>query len=199
MPLKSYNEQAELRDIVFRYENALRSFPQTLRRLQQDPAFLSVVEQLHDAGWKEWHILQAIFNGAINWCMVQEEVDYDSPKIRDEAMKLYEQLRDKGEGILQQPIPVTYFTFDMMKQLLDAGVLSFLDNKGAVSRYRPYNFEKLRRFAQIRYHYLELDVPHDPVFSTRGSNDIRSNSLESGVATSYIHSQISNERNKFII
>ncbi len=178
MPLKRFDEQAELRDIAFRYENTLRSFPQTLQRLKQDPAFLSVVERLHDVGWKDWHILQAIFNGAINWYMEQVGAEYDSPRIREETMKLYQQLRDKGEGILQQPIPVTYFTFDMMNQLLDAGVLSFLDNKGAVFRDRPYNFEKLRRFAQMRYHYLDLDVPHDPVFSTRGSNDVGSNSLD---------------------
>ena len=179
MPLKQYDEKAELDDIAFRYENTLHSFPQTLQRLDQDPAFLSVVERLHDADWKDWHILQAIFNGAINRYMEQVGVDYDSPKIRDEAMKLYEQLRDKGEGILQQPIPAAYFTFDMMKQLLDAGVVSFLDKKGAVFRDRPYNFEKLLRFAHIRYHYLELDIPHDPVFSTRGSNNVGNNPLDS--------------------
>lgn len=167
MPLKQYDEQAELCDIAFRYENTLRSFPQTLRRLQQNPAFLSVVEQLHDAGWKDWHILQAIFNGAINWYMELVGADYDSPRIKDEAMSLYQRLRDEGERALQQPIPVTYFTFDMMKQLLDVGVASFLQNKGAAFRERSYNFEKLRRFAQMRYHYLKLDVPHDPIFSTR--------------------------------
>ena len=94
-------------------------------------------------------------------------------------MKLYQQLRDKGEEILKPPIPATYFTFDMMKQLLDVGVSGFLDNKGAIFRDRPYNFEKLRRFAQMRYHYLDLDIPHHPVFSTRGSNDIKSNFLDS--------------------
>jgi hypothetical protein len=179
MPLKPYDQPSMLRDIVFRYENARRSFPQTIRRLQQDSAFLSTVERLHDAGWKDWHIVQAIFNGAINWYAIQAGVDYHSPKIRDEAMKLYQELREKGEGILKPPIPVTYFTFDMMQLLLDVGVRSFLDGKGAIFRDRPYNFEKLRRFAQMRYHYLDLDVPHDPIFSTSGSNDIGSKSLNS--------------------
>ena len=100
MPLKLYDQTSMLRDIVFRYENARRSLPQTLRRLQQEPAFLSAVERLHDTGWKDWHIVQAIFNGAINCYAVQIGVDYNSPKIRDEAMKLYQELREKGEESL---------------------------------------------------------------------------------------------------
>jgi len=163
MPLESYNEQSEREDIELRYANVLRALPRTLPHLQQSPSFLLLVKQLRSDGWKDWHILQAVFSGVVNWST--ERVSAQQDRQRDqEGDRIVRRLLKHGELSDDPLIPPTYFTAEMMEMLLNAGVATFLIKKGAILRPRTYNFHKLRELAQKRYQYLALDVPHVPVF-----------------------------------
>jgi len=67
MPLDAYDEQLERKAIAGRYKNIAKAVPHTLERLRQSSTFLTMVEQLRNEGWKDWYILLAVFNGAMNW------------------------------------------------------------------------------------------------------------------------------------
>ena len=167
MPLETYNEQSELEDIGLRYANVQRSIPYTLKRLQQSPLFLSIVEQLKNEGWKEWHILQAIFNGVMSWYAEQSGANQDVQKLRNEGQALFQRFFEKGESPSDHSIPPEYFTLETMHVLLNIGIMTFLSKKGAVFGQRGYDQDRMRQIVRDRYHYFELDVPHSPVFSPR--------------------------------
>ena len=80
MPLEPYNELSELEDIKLRYTNVQHSISYTLMRLKQSPLFLAIVEQLKSEGWKEWHLLQAIFNGCMSWYAERSGANQDPKK-----------------------------------------------------------------------------------------------------------------------
>lgn len=163
MPLESYNEQSEHEDIELRYSNVSRALPHTLPHLQRSPSFLLLVKQLRSDGWKDWHILQAVFSGVVNWST--ERLGTQQNQQRDqEGDRIVRRLLKHGESLEDPLIPPTYFTAEMMEMLLNAGTATFLKKKGAVFRPRAYNFKILRELAQKRYQYLDLDVPHTPVF-----------------------------------
>ncbi len=169
MPLEPYNEQSELEDIELRYANVQRMIPYTLKRLQQSPIFLSSVEQLKSEGWKEWHILQAIANGVVNWYTEQSGANQDITRIQDEGKVLFQRLFEKGESPQGPIIPLEYFTLEAMHIWLHTGLLTFLTKKGAAFGQRGYFPERLQSIARNRYHYFELDLPHSPIFSSKRS------------------------------
>jgi hypothetical protein len=167
MPLETYNEQSELEDIELRYTNVQRTIPYTLKRLQQSPLFLSIVEQLKNEGWKEWHILQAIFNGVMSWHAEQSGANQDVQRLRNEGQVLFQRLFEQGESPHNSSIPPEYFTLETMHVLLNLGIMTFLTKKGAVFGQRGYDPERMRKIVRDRYHYFELDVPHSSVFPSR--------------------------------
>src|SRR5260221_6884554 len=57
MHLDAYDEQLECEAIAGRYKNIAKAVPHTLERLRQSSTFLTIVEQLRNEGWKDWHIL----------------------------------------------------------------------------------------------------------------------------------------------
>ncbi len=164
MPLESYNEQSELEDIQLRYDNVQRSIPYTLKRLQQSLLFLSIVDQLKSEGWKEWHILQAIFNGLMSWYAEQSGANQDVRRLEDQGKALFQRLFEVGESPHDPSIPPEYFTLEAMHTMLQVGIMTFLSKKGAVFGSRGYYPERMETIARNRYHYFELDVPHTPIF-----------------------------------
>jgi hypothetical protein len=167
MPLETYNEQSELEDIGLRYANVQRSIPYTLKHLQKSPLFLSIVEQLKSEGWKDWHILQAIFNGMMSWYAEQSGANQDVQRLRSEGQVLFKRLFEEGESPHDPSIPPEYFTLETMHVLLNTGMMTFLSKKGAVFGARGYDPERMRKIVRDRYHYFELDMPHPPVFPSR--------------------------------
>ncbi len=172
MPLEPYDEQSELEDIELRYANVQHMIPYTLKRLQQTPIFLDNVELLKSEGWKEWHILQAVANGVMNWYAEQSGANQDIERIQDEGKVLFQRLFEKGESPKDPSIPQEYFTLEAMRIWLHAGLLTFLTKKGAVFGQRGYFPERLQTIARKRYHYFELDVPHSPIFSSQRNEQL---------------------------
>lgn len=50
-----------------RYHGFTRSISRTLHRLAREPEFLTTVEKLRSCGWKDWHILSAVFHFTMNY------------------------------------------------------------------------------------------------------------------------------------
>jgi hypothetical protein len=172
MSLEPYNEQSELEDIKLRYTNVQHMIPYTLKRLQQSPIFLSIVERLKSEGWKEWHILQAIGNGVMNWYTERSGANHDIQRIQDEGKAVFQRLFEEGEAPHDPPIPLDYFTLEAMHVWLHTGLLTFLSIKGAVFGPRGYFPERLQTIAKNRYHYFELDVPHSPIFPSKSNEQL---------------------------
>ena len=84
MPLDAYDEQLERKAIAERYKNIAKAVPHTLERLRQSSTFLTMVEQLRNERWKDWHILLAVFNGAMNWHLEHANADRDIHRVQDD-------------------------------------------------------------------------------------------------------------------
>lgn len=106
MPLDAYDEQLERKAIAGRYKNIAKAVPHMLERLRQSSTFLTMVEQLHNEGWKDWHILLAVFNGAMNWHLKHANAGRDDHRVQDAGRVLYRQLSHEGESALDPPVPV---------------------------------------------------------------------------------------------
>jgi len=164
MPLESYDREHECEVIQRRYTNTLHAIPYTLERLQCSPAFLKTVHQLRAEGWKDWHILIAVLNGVINWRSERTGENRGPQQYLRRFNALFDHLMEHGESPDDPLVPPEYFTVDTMRQWLDASIVAMLKQKGGVLRPRGYDPKKLRRIAERRYHYFELDVPHQPLF-----------------------------------
>lgn len=164
MPLEPYNELSELEDIKLRYTNVQHSISYTLMRLKQSPLFLAIVEQLKSEGWKEWHLLQAIFNGLMSWYAERSGANQDIKRLHNEGNILFHRLLEVGESSHDPSIPPEYFTLKTMHTILQISIMTFLTNKGAAFGARSYNPERMETIARNRYHYFELDIPHTPIF-----------------------------------
>lgn len=164
MPLEPYDERAELEDIASRYERVFARLPRTLPRLRQDVIFGNLVRRLRGDGWRDWHIVQAVMNGVINWHLARMGHDRDPEAMKSVGGSLTRRLLEEGETAEDPAVPPAYFTPTTMELFLHTGLLTFLKRKGAVFRDRGYDRERMREIADERYHYLELDVPHPPLF-----------------------------------
>lgn len=166
MPLETYDEQRELEEIARRYERCFASLPFTLPRLQGDAIFCNLVRRLRTEGWLDWHILQAVVNGVINWHLACMNADHDPEAMRTVGGPFTRRFLETGEAAGDTPIPLAYFDGHTVEMLLRMGILTFLKGKGAIFGQRGYDPEKLRRIVAERYHYFELDTPHPHLLPT---------------------------------
>ena len=63
----NFDEAAELGRIRKRYDVTMQGLKFTLKRLQEDLEFRSIVANLRAKGWKDWHVLQAMLNAVANY------------------------------------------------------------------------------------------------------------------------------------
>lgn len=161
MPLKPYNMDEELQAIQRRYERIPKEIPFTLERLKSSKDFQLTIQKLHtEENWKDWHILLALFNAVLNWHV---EVN-NALQNAERARSITQVFNKRGERMDDPPVPMYYFEVEKMKHWLNAAIALYIDGKGAEPRKRGYDFAKLRKIIEQRYHYFELDIPHDSIF-----------------------------------
>ncbi|NMI60941.1 MULTISPECIES: hypothetical protein [unclassified Streptomyces] len=145
--------EAEIR-CANRYREFARMLPHTLARLNQEPEFQEVVARLHEEGWKDWHILQALANLVINYRnkFTEETISQATPEV------LF-----ADEDPSWEVIPPETLTVDRLKEGLEFSYAATLRTWGLMprSRMRPEQFVSL---LASRYNYWSSDVPHDDPF-----------------------------------
>lgn len=164
MPIRNFDKQHELELIGRRYANVVQAIPFTLGKLRDSQEFLEAVKSLRDEGWKDWQILQAICQIAIDW-RVDGTAKLDANKYDDATRKVFAHLMDVGEKSNDPSPSLDRFSLDTMHQWLDVGVITFLKQNGCIFRPVPYHPERLKKIADKHFNYFGLDIPHQDPFS----------------------------------
>ena len=118
------------------------------------------VWECKEAGLKDWHILQSIAGIAVNYRMGYGRGFKSFGDLKEAYLDKFFQKETEADS----PVPITEFSFDNIQVHLDTVLGSYLGQKGYVIKSRTPDFKKLRKFADSKYKYFQLDVAHDPLF-----------------------------------
>uniref|UniRef100_A0AAU2A2M3 Uncharacterized protein n=1 Tax=Streptomyces sp. NBC_00093 TaxID=2975649 RepID=A0AAU2A2M3_9ACTN len=137
-----------------RYKEFARMLPHTLARLNQDSAFRQVVANLRGEGWKDWHILQALANLAINYRnkFTEETIGLATPELV---------LADEDPS--WEAIAPATVTLDTLKESLEFSYVATLRTWGLMAR-SPMHPDQFVSLLERRYNYWSADAPHDDPF-----------------------------------
>lgn len=157
----SFDEAAELGRIRKRYDVTTRGLKFTLKRLQENSEFRSIVANLRAKGWKDWHVLQAMLNAVANY-RTNEKLGRFAGKA--EWIKAFKEESFSEERPDSLTVPIEKLSERELEFATLTTVLSTLSHLGLEPRHTTPNFEGLREYLRHRWRYWDLDVEHPPVF-----------------------------------
>ena len=169
--LTEFDEQEAKARITRRYAKIPGSIPRTLERLNASPEFAEVVASLREQGWKDWHILLAIKNVAVNYWInhADQQIDLGSMGV-ESATAHVKAAVESGEWDANYAVPVSEFTEKYLLAAIElVGLTNELPSLGLEpsSRVDPAS---VGEFLARRVKYWDLDVPHDLFFSPSPSD-----------------------------
>lgn len=141
-----------------RYRNITSMLVATLPALRAHEPFMEVVANLRADGWKDWHILVAIFNIAQN-----HRVRIDRPpRSEAEAREYFKQATKPEEP--GDPMPVSLFTETSLRDGIRFAYPATLKLWGLELRQNPVDIESLEMLLANRYAYWVDDTAHEDPF-----------------------------------
>lgn len=156
-----YSTKASQEQIRNRYEGFIRPIGRTLRRLNQEPEFQTIVDRLRASGWKDWHILSAVFHATVNYRLNQRRILLLSPEAEMEATKRLTSQPEPENALI---VPLSEYTEVKLRQQMPMYMLSFVKAYGLEVHQRTPDFAAIEDFVAQRYHFWVDDVEHDDPF-----------------------------------
>jgi hypothetical protein len=144
-----------------RYANTRAPLRFTLERLRADPSFQTTVAGLRAEGWKDWHILLAVYNIVINFRMSQQLRAGTSPEV---AMRLQRNVMSDPEREDATPVPLERFNRDRMIEAIRLAQTATLKNWDLVIRQQTPDFPAIDDLLRHRYHFWTEDIDHEEIF-----------------------------------
>lgn len=158
----TYDRATALERISERYRRIPTMIPRTLDRLRSDPVFLQIVSEFRSRGWRDWHILQALVNAALNRRLAGEGLATSGTHER--RLERMKELMDSGDALdesedepLNPPLEELEFQGHIQLGVIVAGWDLELH------QHTP-DLPALERFLAQRYHYWDDDVDHHDPF-----------------------------------
>ena len=145
--------------IKTRYERAVVPVRQTLEQLNNYAPFQEVVKKLRSEHWKDWHLLMAISQIAINY-----RTGELGHKDRKEAKELFFEEMDKEESKESILVPLLEFSEEAIRAALSISLLSTLKGMGLELKTVTPNVEAIQHFFSKRLNYWDHDIEHDRIF-----------------------------------
>lgn len=158
-PGPTYDRERTFDWIRNRYENALPPVRHTLARLRHSERFRHMVGVLRAEGWKDWHLLLAVMNVALNYRMTLMGIDIDAPDPEQLARLHAPEVQDTP------PVPEEAFTLDAMRMMGDVLQISSVAQVGLELHQREPAMEAVNAFLSARYRFWDDDVPHQDPFA----------------------------------
>ncbi len=148
--------------IARRYERAIVPVRKTVARLGRTPWFCALLSKLRSESWKDWHILQAIANIAINE-RVSRTVGGKAreAEIQRAAHQLFAQEETNQES---RRLPNGLFSEKAVRMHLQIGMTLGARYFGLEDHQITPDFAALERFLTERYRFKADDVEHEPLF-----------------------------------
>ena len=155
---KRFNEKQSLEYIRNRYLGMKGKFDAQLAVLQADEAFLGRCEKLYANGYKDWHILSAIYNRVLTLESTRRGIDLHTEDGREAHKNL-------SKEVMTGAFPPESFDgaeWDMafkMHAVTCLGTYGFQLRSGAISP------DAITAFLRERMRHFDLDIPHDRMFT----------------------------------
>lgn len=154
-PGPTYSDERARERLSERYTRFTEMLKGTLRRLRADRAFAELVAELRAAGWKDWHILQAVHSAVRpvpddfeTWTREQVE-DYLMAPEADDVPAI-------AEGII---------TREKLEHGRRAGVAATVFPWHLEVHTKNFRIDDLERLMAQRYKYWTDDIPHEDPFA----------------------------------
>ena len=146
-----------------RYQQLTQIMRRTLPRLQGDRAFLTVVAELREEGWLDWHLLTAAYNIAVLSRLAHAGLNTREALERPGAEQAARELLFTLEGDDEPAVPLRTFSTKNMRWGLQQSIPSTIANWDLHPRSHYADYPALERLVIARYGYLTDDIDHaDP-------------------------------------
>jgi hypothetical protein len=162
-PAAGYDHELALQAITDRYETLRAPVRLTLTRLSSSDAFMMTVSELRRAGWKDWHLLTAVANIAVNKRAVARGINMTT-SISNADVQRFRALMFDEEQASDPLTPDEAFTVDQMWFHLANAAATTARRWGLEIRVNPLVPKTFLSVLGNRFNYWSDDVAHDPLF-----------------------------------
>jgi hypothetical protein len=159
-PGPGYSSQDAQQKVRNRYEGFSRSIALTLKRLNKELPFRLTVSRLRDAGWRDWHILCAVYHVTMNY-----RLNHIGRTSGQEALiAASKRLPHEQERQDALTVPLEGYEEKNLRQHFQGFVIAFAKTyKLELHRPTP-DFTAIEDFLAHRYNFWTDDVDHTDPF-----------------------------------
>jgi hypothetical protein len=155
---RRFDEAKSLEYIRNRYRGMKGKFDAQLEALRADDGFLNRCEQLYAKGYKDWHILSAIYNRLLHLEGARREIDLHTHEGRESHKNL-------SKEIMTAIFPASAFDGPEWEFAFKMHAITCLGSYGFEHRTSAISPDAIVAFLRDRMRHFELDVPHKPMFA----------------------------------
>ena len=155
---RRFDEARAIRHIRDRYRGMKGKFDAQLAVLRADEGFLERCAKLYADGYKDWHILSAIFNRILNLESIKQQIDLGTV----EGREAYKKLADRLETVAY---PASAFEGPEWRIMFTMHAITCLARYGFEQRTAAMRPELAVKFLRERMRHFDLDIPHQPMFA----------------------------------
>jgi hypothetical protein len=160
-PGPGYDPEEAREQLQNRYDGFYRPVARTLQRLSKDPEFQATVARLRADGWKDWHILSAVFHVTMNYRLDQRRLILLTPEAE---LAFSRQLMSQPEPADALTVPLQEYGEENLRQQLTVCLGAFARSYGLEMHQLTPDFESLEHFLAHRYNFWADDVEHNDPF-----------------------------------
>lgn len=154
---KRFNEKKSLMYIRNRYIGMKGKFDAQLAVLQADGPFISRCEKLYADGYKDWHILSAIYNRVLMLESARRGIDLATEDGRDAHKSL-------SKEVMTGTFSPESFDGEEWDMAFKMHAITCLATYGFEPRSSAVRPNAIVAFLRERMRHFELDIPHKPMF-----------------------------------
>lgn len=158
-----YHQPAALEAIEDDYTNLHPPVRLTLKRLGDDASFQELASQLRTRGWKDWHLLTAIANIAVNERARRIGLNMTSAMTQADRDRFWE-LATAEEHTADEQLGLELFTAENLRFHLSVAAAAALHRFNVELHVSNIDPNKLFLILGARFNYWTDDAPHDPIF-----------------------------------
>ena len=155
---KKYDKDFSIEAIKNRFNNMENSTYLTIGRLKDNLEFIELINDLRKDGWKDWLIVNNIFNFIINYKI--NRFEYQSFETEEEIFNHHREMMIKYKGLDEKDcyveFPVNAFRTDEFTEQFNISFPSILNTYGLENKSVTPNFKAIREFLDIRFN-LAID------------------------------------------
>jgi len=155
---RKFNEKTSLGYIKNRYKGMRKPLDAQVKSLQKDEGFLLQCDILYANGYKDWHILSAIYNLMFAAESGRLGIDPRNSEGRRAQMALG---KDFLEGVV---LPSCLFSGPEWDRCFQMHAFTCLQTYGFEIRNPRLDTAAILRFMRVRLRHFDLDIPHLPIF-----------------------------------